>query len=893
MPKKKEEEAWKEYISSIKEKPQATKKGTPIGERLKQFLKRFGLGKKKKTSVEKQVEISAKEGKKLTQKIQQASKKFPKQLKGPEKTGGKKFAEPLHKLEKKGLQKPSKPLGIEKYLEKIEQKRRAESGAKKTTTAKKPGVPVKFLAKKPIPKPVVSKPLAGKKLVEKNQAARQLPGSTKTLKPVVLTKKMTNKPAGPAISKKISLLPKAKGKELRRKTVPVKTVKEIEKKVIKEISAEKPSLAKKTVKEIKKLPKTQVEKEVKKEIETETKEKRARGWYGDVLKHQRAALHGWHLRKRVKLHQLRKKKRKKKLTKKEQTKMRTLLSEEKELKGRLGELEEKIRTLEKISNKKTKQSKILEKKVHALGIKIPKIPLKKIKKSKEEFEKRSEFVELIKSMQSVANQMATAAAKKELSETSWKDAITVEDEMKTQEQLIKKLEVGFYKRKVDFEQFKEKMFEYQSKLSELRIKKRLTDERLQRLPPDLRAEIEKAKRTGVEPNASLSSRATKALEQMAEETKTHPKRQAFEEKTVEVLKKITEKQAERAVEKSQDRKFAERTADALQKIAQKLTPAQNRPVKEHPETKTPSQEHIPPQTPRQGTVSRPAEKQDPLPSQAPEPKPPSKEQFSRPPPAQRQESTPRQVTTPEPAHSQRPVERIIERVPSQETGPRRISKGPTKLSKKFVEQIRERVFKKESEQMPAGPMQLGASVDNAIKQKARASSVNPAQIADIEKKLAVLLKRYNIPENAVASHIQTLDSNRLVTDFQKLISLIETKKESAAAELIKPAPGFDINTGIISKKKEKIVGKEMEIKRAKIETSFDRVLNIIQVKGIINLDEAAKQLGMNKKDVQECAEILERSRLIKLSYPPIGPVKLIYPAYLKWKENEKKKKGTK
>jgi hypothetical protein len=43
--------------------------------------------------------------------------------------------------------------------------------------------------------------------------------------------------------------------------------------------------------------------------------------------------------------------------------------------------------------------------------------------------------------------------------------------------------------------------------------------------------------------------------------------------------------------------------------------------------------------------------------------------------------------------------------------------------------------------------------------------------------------------------------------------------------------------------------------------------------------------------VQDCAEVLERSRLIKLRYPPIGAVKLIYPGYLKWKAQEKKKRG--
>ena len=834
MPKKKEDKAWDEYLLSVKDKP--GQKGKSFGQRIRQFLQKLGIAREKKTAVEKQVELSAKEGKALSEKPAAPKGTAPVAAKAPEEkslskpTASKKekaapksvetksFAESLYNQEKsKEKTQKSEETGIEKYMKKVDQKKQSQAKTKKMTEKKK--------------QPVSGQP------AEKSKAKAPQAGKGKATKPLpkAASKDRAKKPV---ISKKVALMPKAGQGQAQKSNA----VGDIEKKVMEEIASKKPSLAKKSVQEIKKLSKSQVEKEAQEEIEAEDKEKRARGWYGDVLKHQRAALHGWHMRKRLKLYKLRKKKRKKKITTKEKRQMKKLLSEEKDIKLKISELEKKITALGKISSTRSKEAKALQKKVGAAGIKIPKVPLKKLKKSKEEFEKRSEFVELVKAMQNVADQMAIATAKKQLADTTWKDALTIEDEIKTQQQLIKNLELGFYKRRVDFNQFKEKMFELQSKMSELKIKKKLTDERMARLPPDIREEMEKAKRTGVAPSTSLTARATKALELMAKDSAPRQSKQEFEQKTVEALQKLTEKQAEKAVEKSHDKRFAQRTADALQKIAEKLGTSHRK----HPEP----EEH-------KQAKKKPAEK-------APAP------QADK-----------------------------IEKAPASGAGKgettkeetRGLSPGPPKLSPKLVDQIKEKVSKKESEKSRGLAPSPAPNIDTAIKEKARGSSASPSEIADIEKKLTTLLKQYNIPEKAVASHIQSLDSNRLVNDFQKLISLIETKKENATAELIKPAPGFDINTGIIAKKKEKIVGTEREIRKAKIETSFDRVLNLVQVKGIISLNDAANQLGMGKKEVQECAEILERSRLIKLSYPPIGSVKLIYPAYLKWKENEKKRKA--
>ena len=65
------------------------------------------------------------------------------------------------------------------------------------------------------------------------------------------------------------------------------------------------------------------------------------------------------------------------------------------------------------------------------------------------------------------------------------EAMPIEDRIKVQENMIKNLERAFYKRKIDFDQFKEKMFDYQSKLTEMKIRKKINEERMENLPSKL------------------------------------------------------------------------------------------------------------------------------------------------------------------------------------------------------------------------------------------------------------------------------------------------------------------------------------------------------------------------------------------------------------------------
>ena len=79
------------------------------------------------------------------------------------------------------------------------------------------------------------------------------------------------------------------------------------------------------------------------------------------------------------------------------------------------------------------------------------------------------------------------------------------------------------------------------------------------------------------------------------------------------------------------------------------------------------------------------------------------------------------------------------------------------------------------------------------------------------------------------------------------------------------------------------------IRRVRIETSYDKVLEIVQLKGEIEAKKLAKQLGLEKKEVEETAKILKNNGLIELAFSSLGRMKLQYPDFLIWKAEQKKK----
>ena len=800
---------------------------------------------------------------------------------------------------KKAGTKTDTKYSIDKYLEKLRMGKK-ELPAPKTlfqktfdnTNENKPLAPFNQKKKAVIPAFLQKQVKVEQPGIKKSEAT-----SRPITKPLNLTppSKPTTTPTDFKKSAKLALMPKPLKKALEVSTkAKIEEVKELAKTFV-----EKQALLKKPISEIEKIPKKEITRVVKKE----RIEEKARGWYGDSLRHKKAAFNGWRLRKKITLHKLKKKEKEKKITKAEQKQLRELLREDKDLREKINGLNEKIKTLEKISAKKEKESKIIERKAKAAGITVPKAEKETARPSFRKMRDMDEFVEI---MSRIADDMALATARQKTEPAAIRGMLSFDDQISAKKKLIKQLEVAFYKRKINFDQFRERLFDYQSELSEIRLQKEISNKRMGEISADQKGERmnirnrpiirDLSRSRGMElgrgGGIGISRKAEEGLERMAE-------------KGIETsLKEKPERTAVENNQRLEEKIIGERTAVALQNATQSL----NSTARNLSQASAANNTQRPTQSvPIQTTETSPVQAASVQPTQAI--------------PTQAAQTTPWKKTSNAQTVQQPIVIREIVEVPvypeGRSEGKYRIRRTPEserfdetgferedekfepreskewkKLSRKksdkkhitLIERIRGKMGR-ESEK------QRGISEESyqTLRQKAEEGGISKNQIDSLEQKLNELLRRYNIPENVVAPHLQTLDSASLLNDFQKLIGLIETKKENAATELIRPAPEFDVRAGIIAKKREKIVGKEKAIKKIKIETSFDMLLNLVQVKGLISMPDAAKQLGLNKDEIKKCAEILELNKLITLVYPPIGPVKLVYPKYLQWKEQEKKK----
>ncbi len=174
-------------------------------------------------------------------------------------------------------------------------------------------------------------------------------------------------------------------------------------------------------------------------------------------------------------------------------------------------------------------------------------------------------------------------------------------------------------------------------------------------------------------------------------------------------------------------------------------------------------------------------------------------------------------------------------------------------------------------------------------EKGTPPEVTHERVEEIEKYVGDLLKKYKISKEEVEKEFGTLDKNRIIQDFDKLINLIELEKEAKKMEAKEIAAPPKTEIPFISRKKEKIKAMAKEIKKYRIVTDFDGVLNYVRKKGKVNVTKARKELHMDKKRFKECCDVLEKSKLIKIEYPAIGRMKLLDINY----KEEKKKKGKK
>ena len=172
------------------------------------------------------------------------------------------------------------------------------------------------------------------------------------------------------------------------------------------------------------------------------------------------------------------------------------------------------------------------------------------------------------------------------------------------------------------------------------------------------------------------------------------------------------------------------------------------------------------------------------------------------------------------------------------------------------------------------------------------AEINRQKIDEIESHMSDLLKKYKISDKGVEREVGNLDKNKIIQDFDKLINLIELEKETKELNEMESMPREKIPLPITSQKKEKIKAIAKEIKKHKIVTDYDLILAMVMEKGKAGGEEIRKILKMDKKHFKECCDILENDKLVKITYPTIGRMKIMDINY-KEPEKEKKKKKKK
>jgi len=121
---------------------------------------------------------------------------------------------------------------------------------------------------------------------------------------------------------------------------------------------------------------------------------------------------------------------------------------------------------------------------------------------------------------------------------------------------------------------------------------------------------------------------------------------------------------------------------------------------------------------------------------------------------------------------------------------------------------------------------------------------------------------------------------------------LELEKEKKMRALEKPEFGTGFEAGLPEKKKEEVKAIVLEIQKQRIITDFDKLLEVVQRKGKVSASEALKELKISKDRLSDCLKVLEQNNLVRVDFPPIGS-EIIYDinyAPPQKKENNLKKK---
>ncbi len=165
--------------------------------------------------------------------------------------------------------------------------------------------------------------------------------------------------------------------------------------------------------------------------------------------------------------------------------------------------------------------------------------------------------------------------------------------------------------------------------------------------------------------------------------------------------------------------------------------------------------------------------------------------------------------------------------------------------------------------------------------EAKASgTIDEEKLKELEEHIKELMETYNIPEEEIEKEIGGIRTGHALEDAEKLIDLMELEHRAQGIEGMQRE----------EEKREEAKAVIKEIKKHRIVTDFDRILQLVNERGRIKINDAIRQLGIPPKRMDEVAEILEREGLVKIEYSAVGSAWISASGYKKPKpENGEKK----
>jgi len=176
------------------------------------------------------------------------------------------------------------------------------------------------------------------------------------------------------------------------------------------------------------------------------------------------------------------------------------------------------------------------------------------------------------------------------------------------------------------------------------------------------------------------------------------------------------------------------------------------------------------------------------------------------------------------------------------------------------------------------------AIEKVIEAKA-SGIINEDKLKEIEEHIEGLMKKYNIPENELEGDIGAIRTEHLLEDLEKLIDIMELEHRTLG--LVEEGPG-EFAPARIKREEAKAIIKE--IKKHRIVTDFDRILQLVNEKGRVRLTDVIKQLGVERKRADEVLEILEDENQVRVDYSPVGGAWISAFEYKKPKPEDGKKK---